>query len=142
MPMVRADDREVTNALIAILEAAGITVGDGTAANCEKPYTVISSVSGPRYDGPMDNTEADGSDRYQFSSVADTRDQADWQKSKVRAALTVEALDAQFITDSVARRTMMLILDIPRGTRRDERGLPEPVFMGVDQYLVNTTPTP
>lgn len=142
MPMVRANQREVTNAIIAVLEAASITVGDGTAADCEKPYTVLTTVSGPRYDGPMDNTEIDGSDRFQFSSVADTRDQADWLREKVRTALTVEALDAQFVTDAVARRTMLLILDIPRGTRRDERGLPEPVFMAVDQFLVNTTPTP
>ena len=142
MPMVRANQREVTNAVIALLEAAGITVGDGTAADCEKPYTVITTVSGPRYEGPMDNTEIDGSNRYQFSSVADTRDQADWLREKVRVELTVQALDAQFVTDAVAQRTMLLILDIPRGTRRDERGLPEPVFMAVDQFLINTTPTP
>ncbi len=142
MPMERADQRELTNAILAVLRAAGIEVGDATAPDCEKPYTIVSAVSGPRYDGPMDNTEADGSDRFQFSSVAVTRDSADRNRQLVRDALTVEALDAQFVVDAVARRTMMLILDIPRGTRRDERGLPDPVFLAVDQYLINTTPGP
>ncbi len=142
MPMERADQRELTNAILAVLKGAGIEVGDGTAPDCDKPYTIVSAVSGPRYDGPMDNTEADGSDRFQFSSVAVTRDSADRNRQLVRDALTVEALDAQFATDAVARRTMMLILDIPRGTRRDERGLPDPVFLAVDQFLINTTPAP
>ncbi len=142
MPMERADQRELTNAILALLTAAGIEVGDATAPDCDKPYTIVSAVSGPRYDGPMDDTEIDGSDRFQFSSIGETRDQADRSRQLVRDALTVEALDAQFVTDGVVRRTMKLILDIPRGTRRDERGLPDPVFLAVDQYLIDTTPGP
>ncbi len=142
MPMERANQRELTNAVLALLAAAGIEVGDATAPDCDKPYTIVSAVSGPRYEGPMDNTEIDGVDRFQFSSIGETRDQADRSRQLVRDALTVEALDAQFVTDSVARRTMMLVLDIPRGTRRDERGLPDPVFLAVDQYLIETTPSP
>jgi hypothetical protein len=142
MPMERADQRELTNAILALLTTAGIEVGDATAPDCDKPYTIVSAVSGPRYDGPMDNTEIDGSDRFQFSSIGVTRDSADLYRQKVRDALTVEALDAQFAADSVVRRTMRLILDIPRGTRRDERGLPDPVFLAVDQFLIDTTPGP
>ena len=141
MPMERANSREVTNAVIHLLEAIDtMEVGDATAPDCDKPYTIVSNVSGPRYEGPMDNTEIDGQDRIQFSSIGETRDQADRNKEIVRAELTVEALTAQFVIDSVARRCTMLVLDIPRGTRRDERGLPDPVFQAVDQYLINTTP--
>ncbi len=140
--MVRANQRELTNAILDVLRGAGIEVGDATAPDCDKPYTIVSAVSGPRYSGPMDNTEIDGVDRFQFSSIGETRDQADRNRELVRDALTVEALDAQFVTDTVARRTMMLVLDIPRGTRRDERGLPDPVFLAVDQYLIETTPSP
>jgi hypothetical protein len=142
MPMERANQRELSNAILAVLTGAGIEVGDATAPDCDKPYTIVSAVSGPRYDGPMDNTEIDGRDRFQFSSIGETRDQADRNRELVRDALTVEALDAQFTTDAVDRRTMMLVLDIPRGTRRDERGLPDPVFLAVDQFLIETTPTP
>ncbi len=142
MPMERADQRELTNAVLALLTATGIEVGDATAPDCDKPYTIVTAVSGPRYTGPMDNTEIDGVDRFQFSSIGVTRDSADGYRQLVRDALTVEALDAQFVTDSVTRRTMMLVLDIPRGTRRDERGLPDPVFLAVDQYLIETTPSP
>lgn len=143
MPMERAPQGPITGAVIAVLEAIeGVHVGDATDPDCEKPYAVVHTVSGPRYEGPMDNTEIDSRDRYQISCIADTREQADWVRDKVRAGFTREALDTQFATDSVLRRTMILILDIPRGTRRDERGLPDPVFIGVDQYLIETTPTP
>jgi hypothetical protein len=35
-----------------------------------------------------------------------------------------------------------VILDIPRGVQRDDRGLPAPIFSGIDQYLISTTPVP
>ena len=143
MPMERAPQSPITDAVLAVVGVAtGKPVGDATDPDCPKPYAVVHTVSGPRYEGPMDDTEIDSSDRYQISCIGETREQADRIRDRVREGFTIEALDAQFVTDSVARRTMILILDIPRGTRRDERGLPDPVFIGVDQYLIETTPTP
>ncbi len=143
MPMERAPQDPITSAVLAVVaDVTGKPAGDATDPDCDKPYAVVHTVSGPRYDGPMDNTEIDSADRFQISCIGETREQADRIRDRVRAGFTREALDAQFVTDSVARRTMILILDIPRGTRRDERGLPDPVFIGVDQYLIETTPTP
>ena len=134
----------VIQACIDLLEGLDpkIETGDATDPDCEKPYAVVTAVSGPRYEGPMDDIEADGRDRIQFSYIGITRVSADILRDRGRVAITRQGLDAQFTAQGEMRRTMRVILDIPRGTRRDERGLPEPVFMGVDQYLIETTPIP
>jgi len=124
----------------AIAESSGFPVGMSDAPDCDPPYIIISSVSGPRYDGPFGDMEADSSDRIQFSYMGITQQQADALRDKLRAELTLDALDAQFVAQSANRRTFRIILDIPRGVQRDDRGLPEPRFLGIDQYLVETTP--
>ena len=58
MPMERAPQGAITDAVIATINAIpNVMVGDATDPDCEKPYAVIHTVSGPRYSGPMDNTE-------------------------------------------------------------------------------------
>lgn len=138
--MARALLSPVIDACITIAESTGIQVGDAVAPDCPKPYIVVSSVSSPRYTGPLSDTEADSNDRIQFTCIGDTREQADWARDKLRAALTTAALDAEFVTASADRRTLRVILDIPRGVQRDDRGLPEPIFSGIDQYMIETTP--
>ena len=139
--MVRAALSPVIQACINIAESTGVPVGDGVAPDCDKPYIVVNSVSSPRYTGPLPDGEADSMDRIQFACIGNTREQADWARDKLRAALTVTTLDAEFVTISESRRTMQIILDIPRGVQRDDRGLPAPIFSGIDQYLISTTPT-
>ena len=139
--MTRPSISPVIQACLNIVSNAGIDVGDGVAPDCAKPYCVVGVVSSPRYDGPLDSPEADSADRVQFSFIGDTREQADSIRDDVRAALTVFNLDAQFAILSADRRTLRLILDIPRGVQRDDRGLPNPIFTGIDQYMIETTPT-
>jgi hypothetical protein len=139
--MARATLSPVIEACINIAESTGIPVGDGVAPDCDKPYIVVNSVSSPRYDGPFSDMEADSMDRIQFACIGSTRESADWARDKVRDALTVATLDAEFVTITEPRRTMQIILDIPRGVQRDDRGLPAPIFSGIDQYLISTTPT-
>jgi hypothetical protein len=138
--MARALLSPVIDACIAIAEDTGIDVGDAVAPDCPKPFIVVSAVSSPRYTGPLSDGEADSHDRIQFSFIGNTREQADWARDKLRAALTISALDIEFITATANRRTMRVILDIPRGVQRDDRGLPEPIFTGIDQYMIETTP--
>ncbi len=139
--MTRPSISPVIQACINIAESTGVSVGDGVAPDCPKPFCVVGMVSSPRYDGPLSSPEADSADRIQFSFVGDTREQADAVRDDVRAALTVARLDTEFATLSANRRTLRLILDIPRGVQRDDRGLPEPIFTGIDQYMIETTPT-
>jgi len=138
--MTRALISPILNACIAIAKSTGVPVGDGVAPDCPRPYIVVDSVVSPRYTGPLSDTEADSSDRVQFACVGDTREQADLVRDSLRIALTVATLDAQFVADGANRRTLLVILDIPRGVQRDERGLPEPIFSATDQYMISTTP--
>ncbi len=138
--MPRALISPIIQACLNIAEATGVPVGDGVAPDCDKPYIIIDSVSSPRYTGPLDDGESDSMDRISFACVGSTREQADLVRDGLREALTSAALDAQFITLSASRRTMEVILDIPRGVQRDDRGLPAPIFSGMDQYLISTTP--
>ena len=139
--MARALLSPIIDACIAIAEGTGISVGDGVAPDCPKPFIVVSAVSSRRYDGPLSDGEADSADRIQFACVGNTRQSADFARDKLRAALTFTALDTEFNVNGADRRTLRVILDIPRGVQRDDRGLPEPIFTGIDQYLIETTPT-
>lgn len=138
--MARALISPVIQACINIASSTGLPVGDNVAPDCDKPYVVVSSVSSPRYSGPLNDGEADSADRIQFSCVGTSRAQADAARDSVRNALTYENLDAEFTNLSASRRTLNLILDIPRGVQRDDRGLPNPIFTAIDQYMIETTP--
>jgi len=139
--MARAKLLPLMRACIAVAESTGRPVEQAVAPNCPKPYIVVTSVSSPRYSGPLSDTEADGMDRIQFSCVGETAEQSDWLRDQVRGVLTVDALDAAFGVLSEPRRTLRCILDIPRGVQRDDRGLPAPIFVSIDQYMIETTPT-
>lgn len=139
--MSRALLSPVISACVAIAESTNTPVGDGNAPDCGAPYIVVSVVSSPRYDGPfLNDGEADSSDRIQFSFVGVTREQADVIRDKVRVKMTASNLDSQFVTLTANRRTSTVILDVLRGSRVDDRGLPKSVFVGSDQYLIETTP--
>lgn len=133
----------IMRAVAAIVETLGDPVGLGGAPKgCNPPYYVITTISSPRYTGPfMHAPEADAMDRVQITAVSAISDeQANGNKDRVREAFTVAALDAQFVSDGEPRRTLSLVLDIPRGVQRDERGLPNPRYNAVDQYMIETTP--
>ncbi len=138
--MTRALISPILDACIAIAESTGVPVGDGVAPDCPRPYIVVDSVVSPRYTGPLSDTEADSSDRIQFACVGDTRRQADLVRDSLRAALTINAFDSQFVSTGASRRILLVILDIPRGVQRDDRGLPDPIFSAIDQYMISTTP--
>jgi len=138
LPVMQACEAVVGTILVG---GSAVPVSPANAPDCPKPYIVVTSVSSPRYTGPMSDTEADSADRIQFSCVALSAVQADWLRDKVREVLTTAALDAAFVTLSANRRVLMCILDIPRGVQRDDRGLPEPIFNSIDQYMIETTPT-
>jgi len=141
--MSRALLSPVVSACLTIAASAtGRSVGDGVAPDCDKPYSVVHVVSSRAYTGPLSDGEADSADRIQFSFIGSHREQADSMRDAVRKALTTAALDTEFVTLSANRRVLTVTLDIPRGVQRDDRGLPAPIFVGIDQYIIETTPTP
>lgn len=138
--MPRALISPIIKACVEVAGTAGVPVGDGGSPGCPPPYIVVISMTSPRYDGPADDAEADSSDRIQFAYIGETREQADSVRDKLRLSLTASALSAIFVTNGDNRRCLNVILDIPRGTQRDDRGLPNPIYSGIDQYLIDTTP--
>jgi len=102
---------------------------------------MVTAVSMRPYTGPFGDMESDSDDRIQISGIGATREQADSMRDTIRLALTVAALDTQFTADSESRRTMKVNLDMSPVTRREDRGLPNPIFTAVDQYMIETTPT-
>ena len=140
--MARATLSPLINAVISIVEtASGVPVGDGIAPDCEGPYMMVTAVSMRPYTGPFGDMESDSDDRIQISGIGATREQADSMRDAIRLALTVAALDTQFTADSESRRTMKVNLDMSPVTRREDRGLPNPIFTAIDQYMIETTPT-
>ena len=102
---------------------------------------MVSAVSMRPYTGPLSDSEADSDDRIQISGIGDTREQADSMRDAIRLALTTAALDAEFDTASELRRTLNVKLDMSPVMRREDRGLPNPIFTAIDQYMIETTPT-
>lgn len=140
--MSRALLSPVIDACLAIAaDAANVIVGDGVAPNCDPPYVFVVAVSPQRYSGPFGDIEADSADRIQFSAVGRSRAQADSMRDAIRTFFTVAALDTEFGTQSISRRTLGVRLDMSPNTRREDRGLPNPIFTAIDQYIVETTPT-
>ncbi len=139
--MSRATLSPLIDVCLVIAEVANVPVGDGVAPDCDKPYVIVTSRSPMKYTGPFSDIEADSADRIQFSAVGVTRAQADSVRDAIRDALTVVALDAEFTSQSVSRRTLTVTLDVSPGTRKEDRGLPNPIFTAIDQYIIETTPT-
>ncbi len=142
--MGRATLSPIIQACLNIAGTVGtpnILVGDGVAPDCDAPYIVVNAVSIRPYSGPLSDPEADSSDRIQFAFIGPTREAADDMRDDIRLALTFSALDAEFIALTANRRTLKLKLDIGRAAQRDDRGLPNPIFTGMDQYIINTTPS-
>lgn len=141
--MARAPRRPVLDAVVAVLEAISVggantmKVGDGTDPNHERPYLVVTTIPGGRYEGPLDDTNADADIRIQVTGIGDTREQADWACDKAKAALTKAALDTELAGDSRKVLTVDLVLEFGA---RDERGMTQPTFVGFDQYQIATTP--
>ncbi len=112
-------------------------VGRGEAPECDPPYLIISSGFGGDFSGPWTDPDADEMARIQITAVGETDEQAAAALDLAREALTRTAL----IAEGVADRTVLSVnLDVSRNLLVEQRGLPNPLFSHIDQYLVHTTP--
>lgn len=120
-----------TDAIIAALETAGLTVGDADAAGLSAPYVVVYSIPGGRVSGTLANPHEDAEIVYQVTCVGSTREQAEWLADK-----SMTLLDGL----SVAGRSIAFVdADGFPGTRRDTDVTP-PVFVSTPRFTVTTTP--
>jgi hypothetical protein len=127
--------RELTNALINILEADGLTVGDGIAPDATPPYVVVYGQPDDGRTGTGSDPYADVRHSYQVTSVGQYRDQAEWAADKTRAALHAASW-------TVTGHSVMHIVDGPGGdVSRDPETETPSYFNSIDEYVVWTTPT-
>lgn len=105
------------------------------APDCDPPYFIVKAVN-ETVDGSMWSPEADSSLRIQLIAIGTDGALATLLLDKGRAAINKTALNAHMTNHKIIRVT----LDSNRGTMREERGLPEPFFSKIDQYLLHITP--
>jgi hypothetical protein len=119
-----------TNAVIAALEADGLTVGDATGEGLSAPYVVVYRISGTR-DGEADAPDDRAELVFQLTCVGTGRQQAEWVQDKAEAALRSIA---------VAGRSVRLYVDSDGPVSRDDDA-PIPLFYSTPRYRLWTTPS-
>lgn len=135
----------LTDGIIAVLQGAGLLVGDGEAppgAGWQgKPgqsnfsaYCTVHPLLGGLSSGSIDEPHGDGEVVYQVSCYGPTRSQAEIVASLVQKALTstypsVVGLSVRYVDD-----------DVFGGARRDDV-LQPPVWQAVPRYRFYTTST-
>jgi hypothetical protein len=127
-----------TAAAVATLEAAGLTVGNGsgndpaTGALYARPYVVVYGDLGA-LDGPLGDRFADLSQTLTVHGVGNGPEQAQWVADKARAALLTTPVTV------AGRSTLYVSHTTSQPVQRDDDVQP-PLFYEVDQYTLSTTP--
>jgi hypothetical protein len=147
--------RWMIQALIDILDDAGMVVGDGVAPRGEDPtdlakppYVVVTFIGHGMLTGSMASFNQDVTLRMQTSAIGVTREQADWLRDQTRAVVGRDTYQAKLDTllaastepNSEPRHVNRCEIAIAIPAERDERGLPEPVFMSRDQWFIEVVP--
>lgn len=144
--MSRHSGRLVTDAVIAVLEDAGLVVGDAEKPKTDPcgwagapgksnfvPYVVVYPLAGGTIDGTLDGPHEDAWPLYQLTSVGATRAQAEWTADVARDALLANTLAV------TGRRITHVQIDELAGARRDDLDQP-PVWYSPDRYSIATVP--
>lgn len=136
--MTLADPRTHDDAIVDLLEDAGIVVGDGTYPEDDYgwqgvpgqsnfvPYAIVYPLR-QTFDGSLGCPDTDSELRWQITCVGRTREQCDWVLHRVDETLIGRSL-------TVSGRSIPRIrADGGAGVRRDDTVQP-PVFIATPQY--------
>lgn len=131
--MTVASGRTQAAAVIALLESAGLAVGDGTATGITaSKYAVVYADLGVP-DGTLGDPFADLDQTVFVHGCGTTAEQAQWVADKARTALLGASLTI------TGRATLWITHNHSQPVQRDDQIMPG-VFYTVDQYTVQTTP--
>jgi hypothetical protein len=152
MSVQLVDNRTITNALLALLEATPIEIGDGDVpdgagwqgakgASQYKPYAVLyplltdTGADDPDM-GSLGQPYDDGRSWYQVTCVGGDRDQCELVAGIIRRALIGARPEIE------GRTVQAITCDEFVGPLRDDTTDPgePPVFMTGDRFLVSSTP--
>ena len=120
-----------TDAVIAALETAGLTVGDAKVPNAPLPHAIVYPIPGGDRSGSLANPYEDAEFVFQVTCVGTSREQAQWLADKAEAIL-----DGVTVTG----RTIHPSPDSNPGVFRDDDVTP-PVFYCTPRYRLKTTPS-
>ena len=135
---VAADGRLVTDAALALLRNAGLTVGDGEAPrDAVSHYAIVYPVSTVMA-GTMESPYADAERTVQVQSVGTTREQAQWVADEVSIIL----LGTPHRTIELTGRALTGAIRYAGGTgvRRDDDTANPSLFFATDRFVFPTTP--
>lgn len=130
--MITASQRKHTDGVIAALEAAGLTVGDGEAPSGSPPYVNVHAIPGGRAFGSLEEPHEDAELVYQVTCVGTTREQAEWLADKSMVLLDGVTVDGRSIA--------FVELDSLPGSRRDTSVTPE-VWQATPRFRLKSTPS-
>lgn len=134
----------LTDAIIHVLESAGLLVGDGVAPagygwqgapgqSGFTGYVTVYELTGGTLDGTIGLPDDDASLLYQFTATGATRKQCEWVADKARTTILASSLLI------AGRQVQRVTVDMLGGTTRDDSVQP-PVFFSPDRYRIWTTP--
>jgi hypothetical protein len=136
-----------TDAVIVLLEAAGLLVLDGgpplnqprtwgwegtPGQSSYRPYVTVNSLPGGTFGGPVGCPDDDADLIWGVTCVAETRKRCQDISDKVTAALVRKALP-------VAGRSTWMQLDMDGGVRRDDTVQPA-VYISTPRFRATSTP--
>lgn len=125
--------REHTDAVIAALQATGLTVGDSQAPAGAPPYGVVYPISGGDSYGTLGDRNGDAELVYQVTCVGSSRKQAEWVADKALGLL------AGFAAPT-GRSVPLVALESMPGIQRDDEKSP-PLFYATPRFRVFSTPS-
>lgn len=141
--MSLADPRTHSDALVAQIEAAGVVVGDAAPPTVAYgwqgapgqsvfvPYAIVYPLT-QSFDGGLGCPDADSDFEWQVTCVGESREQADWVRAKVDAALIGQTLTVS------GRYVPRIRSSGGAGTRRDDTTQP-PLFISTPRYAAMST---
>lgn len=143
MALTALSQRDHTDAVIATLRAAGLSVGDGirneqpdgSGEPLDPPCAVVHPIPGGTRTGTLDDHVRHADLVYQISCVGLTRAQAEWVRDRVEEAMLGGV--------SVPGR-LIDVIRIDFGSddarRDDDVGAPELFFTSMPRYRLSSTP--
>ena len=121
--------REHTDAVVAALEAAGLTVGNASGHGLTPPYVVVYRISGTR-DGEAAAPEDRAELIYQLTCVGAMAEAAEYVQDEAEMALR---------SLTVAGRSVRVYVESDGPVSRDD-DLSPPLFYSTPRYRLWTTP--
>lgn len=133
--MVTFTSRTHIDAVVDLLAAAGMAVGDGQAPDTNPPYVIVHSVRGGRRSGPMGDAYADVDYVVQVTCVGRSRREAQWRADQAEVAM------ATLRGTLVDGRTVVGVEpDMPSGVERDDTTAGPPLFYSTPRWTITSAP--